>query len=99
MDELDKKEIKREELLELLKAKTVRCSRVKNLLKDIEKEVSTIREKFDALDYEIAMENRTIVTSRKVSVVKEVKAFTIDEIKSIAIKLGVEITIKEGGEK
>lgn len=99
MNDLSGKEAKRDELLEALKAKTVRYSRVRDLLNDIEKEVRMIKDKFDALDYEIAMKNRTIVPSRKATVKKDVKEFTLDEIKTIAIKLGVEISIKEEGEK
>ena len=99
MNELDIKEIKRAELFKLLKAKTVICTRVRNLLKSIEIEVNVIREEFDALDYELAMKTRTIIPSQKAIVKKNVKSFTLDEIKSIAIKLGVEITIKEEDEK
>lgn len=99
MEGLDEKEGKRDELFELLKAKTVRCSRVRDLLRDIEKEVKLIKDRFDELDYELAMENRTFVTTRKTTVRKTAKSFTLDEIKSIAVKLGVEITIKEEDEK
>lgn len=99
MDNLDKKERKREELLKLLRAKATRRSRVINLLQDIEKEFNIIKDEFNALDYELAMENRTILPSRRTTVKKAAKSFTLDEIKSIAVKLGVEITIKEEDEK
>lgn len=99
MDNLDAKKRKKEELLELLKAKSVRHSRVAKLLRDIEKEINIVKEEFNTLDYELAMENRIILPSQKATVRKTTKSFTLDEIKSIAVKLGVEITIKDEDEK
>lgn len=96
---MNDREKERHELLELLKRKTIRHSRVKGLLQGIEREISAIKMKFNDLDYELAMENRTIVPSKKTTKPRGVRKFTLDEIKSIAVKLGVEITIKEEDEK
>lgn len=54
-----------------------------------------IKERFDLLDREIAMENRTIITTKKTLDRVTERKFTVDEIREIASRLGVEITIEE----
>lgn len=96
---MDDREEERNELLASLRAKTTRHSRVKGLLQVIEGEINNLKAKFDDLDYELAMEKRTIIPHQKSSKSRKVRKFTLEEIKSIAVKLGVEITIKEEGER
>lgn len=99
MDELNKRERRKKEILKKMKNLNYKIKRYQAIVQDFTSRFNTLKKEFNTLDYELAMENRTIIPSRKTTVRKTAKAFTIDEIKSIAIKLGVEITIKEEGEK
>lgn len=94
------KKERREELFREMKDLKYKVGRYQAIIQDLVLRFDKKKEEFDALDYELAMENRTIIpSSQKTSKSREVRKFTLDEIKSIAVKLGVEITIKEEDEK
>lgn len=95
MSDDSNKELERNERLEELRMIGKRVKEIKKVLNPLISKFEKKRRIFNKLDRELAMEKRTIVKTKAQSKVANPKEFTLDEIKTIAIKLGVELTLKE----
>lgn len=89
------KELQRDELFKSLKAIHNRILKADVVIQSLKTKASILKEHFDALDREISMENRTIISTKKTPTKRTERNFTVNEIREIASRLGVEITIEE----
>lgn len=87
--------VKRIEMLDDLKVINLKIRRVERCLNKLRAKRYNLKDDFNKLDRKLAMKKRIVLIPRgsKVNIAR--KPLTINEIKTIAIKLGVKITIQE----